>query len=323
MAIGCTADTRIACIGRDSGAWGGETYTHAMAGETLNLKQVALRLGAHYTTVYRYVRTHQLEATRTSTGWEVSEEQLARFVAARDADRCTPDGSSSGPRRRVDWRGRLRVALERGDEVAAWRVLSEAMRSGVDAEACYLDVLAGALADLGADVDEPDDDHLGSYLAAAVATRLVARLGARLRRPGRPRGTIVLGAPRGEQHGLSIAILADLIRTRGFECIELGVDVPPDVFAAAVGRVRAPSVVALSVSQAATLEAVEATVDALRAATPDLPVLVGGPGVLNDEVAAAVGADLWAPDIRSALDLLSSGAPTRRPAEVDVEPTRA
>jgi hypothetical protein len=131
----------------------------------------------------------------------------------------------------------------------------------------------------------------------------------------------VLGAPRGEQHGLSIAILADLIRTRGFECVELGVDVPPEVFAAAVGRVRSPSVVALSVSQAATLDSVEATVDALRAAAPDLPVLVGGPGILNDEVAAAVGADLWAPDIRSALDLLSARAPARRPS--DVEPTRA
>ncbi len=267
----------------------------------MNLKQVAQRLGVHYTTAYRWVRTHQLEADRTSTGWEVTEAQLRRFEASR-----RPDGPVR--RSRVAWSDRLRPALERGDEVAAWRVLEDALRSGMEPEACYLDVLVEALRSLPA-----EGDHVDGYLAAAVADRIVARLGARLRRPGRTRGTVVVAAPLGERHSLSTSILADLIRLRGVACTELGVDVPPEVVVAAARSARNLRLVALAVSGADHLGSVALTTARLRAELPDVVVLVGGPGVLNDDVAGMVGADRWASDLREAVAVVDSVVDAPRP----------
>ncbi len=271
----------------------------------MNLKQVARRLGVHYTTAYRWVRTHQLEADRTATGWEVSEAQLRRFEASRRS-------TQPGRRPRVEWADRLRPALERGDEVAAWRVLEDALRSGMEPEACYLDVLVEALRSLPA-----DGDHVDGFLAATVAGRIVARLGARLRRPGRTRGTVVVAAPLGERHALSTSILADLVRLRGVACTELGVDVPPEVTVAAARSARGLRLVALGVSGADHLSSVTETIERLRAELPDVVVLVGGQGVLNDDVAELVGADRWAADLREAVavvdEFVEAPRPRRRP----------
>lgn len=268
---------------------------------SMNLKQVALRLGVHYTTVYRYVRTHQLEADRVDSGWVVSEAQLDRFLQGRDR-------APQVRRRRVDWPDRLRPALERGDEVAAWRVVEDALRSGVGPESCYLDVLGGALAGL-----DGSGDHVDGYLASAVALRLVARLGARFRRPGRTRGTVLVAAPAGEQHALSIAILADLVRLRGVRCVELGVDVPAEVVVGAAVRESRLRLVALGVNRLESADAVSAVATALRSSCPDVPLLVGGQGVRNEEVAAALGADHWAADLRGALAVVDEvvDAPAR------------
>jgi hypothetical protein len=280
----------------------------------MNLKQVALRLGVHYTTVYRYVRTHQLEADRVASGWVVTPSQLDRFLQGRDR-------APERRRRRVDWPDRLRPALERGDEVAAWRVVEDALRSGVGPEACYLDVLGGALAGL-----DGSDDHVDGYLASAVALRLVARLGARFRRPGRTRGTVLVAAPVGEQHALSIAILADLVRLRGVRCAELGVDVPAEVVAAAAANESRLRLVALGVNRLESADAVSAVATALRSTRPGIPLLVGGQGVRNDQVAAALGADHWAPDLRGALsvidELVDAPARRRRGADQDRDPAR-
>ncbi len=277
----------------------------------MNLKQVALRLGVHYTTVYRWVRTHQLEADRTPTGWEVTPAQLDRFQRGRS-------GTGPGRTRRVDWAGRLRPALECGDEVAAWRVVEDALRSGVDPEACYLDVLAGALAGL-----DGGGDHVDSYLASAVALRLAARLGARFRRPGRTRGSVLVAAPEGEQHALSVAILADLVRLRGVRCVELGVDVPASVVAAAAASAGRLRLVALGVNRVESATRVTTTAEALRAVVPDVPLLVGGQGVRNAQVAAALGADHWAPDLRGALavidEVVAAPAPRRADPAVPVD----
>lgn len=54
----------------------------------MNLKTAAKRLGVHYQTAYRYVRSGQLVAVRVGTGYEVSEaavDMLVARLAARDA----------------------------------------------------------------------------------------------------------------------------------------------------------------------------------------------------------------------------------------------
>lgn len=267
---------------------------------TLNLKQVAAELGVHYMTAYRYVRTGRLEADKIGNGWVVHPGALDRFVGETSTDDETP----SVNRTRADWSGRLAQALVTGDETAAWRVLQQALASGRSSTDCYLDILTPALQSLSA--TNAEDGSSQEYLATATATRLVARLGAQFRKPGRSRGTVVFGAPLGEHHSLPIAIVADLIRIEGFTCLELGADVPAAVFAHAATIAPRLVAVGVGVTTAANVDAVQATITAVRAAAPAVPVVLGGQAVLNPEIAQLVGATHWAPDGAGALEIIAA-----------------
>ena len=72
---------------------------------SVNLKTAARRLGVHYQTAYRWVRSGQLVAVKVGAGYEISDAALARFEAQRDATervarerRCRP---GTGTRRFV------------------------------------------------------------------------------------------------------------------------------------------------------------------------------------------------------------------------------
>ena len=51
----------------------------------MNLKVAARRLGIHYQTAYRYVRSGYLIAIKVGTGYEISEAAIERFLAGRHA----------------------------------------------------------------------------------------------------------------------------------------------------------------------------------------------------------------------------------------------
>jgi excisionase family DNA binding protein len=57
----------------------------------MNLKTAALRLGVHYQTAYRWVRSGQLVAVKVGAGYEISDAAVERFQAQRAATERTPD----------------------------------------------------------------------------------------------------------------------------------------------------------------------------------------------------------------------------------------
>jgi methanogenic corrinoid protein MtbC1 len=279
----------------------------------LNLKQVAASLGVHYMTAYRYVRTGRLPARRVPTGWVVDHEDLAAF-SVRPARRDSDDAVARRPvdtRLEAVWRARLRRPLEVGDETAAWRVLEQALAAGHSPARCYLDLLVGAIDDISGRSGRPNAPIAEEYLAMATAARLVARLGARFRRPGRSRGTVVFGAPLGEHHTLAISVVADLVRLEGFNCLELGADVPPEAFAGAAAGAYRLIGVGIGVTTASNLDAVRDTVRAVHGVGAAIPVVVGGQAA-NPATARLTGADAWAADGRRAVETIGELAKSRR-----------
>lgn len=261
----------------------------ATAGE-LNLKQVARRLGVHYMTVYRYVRQGHLPARQEGAAWIVDERDVEAFLAERDA--VVPDTS----RGRVDWAERIRPHLVMGNEIEAWAVVERALASGTAPERVLLDLLAGSVAHIGHLVDAGEAGAADQRIATVTAQRVGIRLGARFRRRRRSRGTVILGAPPGERHGLPLAIVADLLRLAAFDVLELGADAPAEAFAVAAERADGPVVVGIGITRVDHLDAAREVVAAVRAAVPDVPVMAGGQAVRSPEVAALVGVDGWAPD---------------------------
>ncbi len=133
------------------------------------------------------------------------------------------------------------------------------------------------------------------HRASAVAQRLIARMGPRVHRPGRRKGTVVLGSVAGDRHSLPTAILSDLLRGAGLEVIDLGADCPAGSFVDAVAAVGAPCVIGVCVTAPDVAASVPGLVEAMRrAAVPGCPVVVGGGAVTDAAMADAMGADLWA-----------------------------
>src|SRR3954462_4561429 len=61
----------------------------------VNLKTAAQRLGVHYQTAYRWVRSGQLVAVKVGAGYEVSEAAIARLQAQRAATERLSDATAA------------------------------------------------------------------------------------------------------------------------------------------------------------------------------------------------------------------------------------
>jgi methanogenic corrinoid protein MtbC1 len=196
-----------------------------------------------------------------------------------------------------------------GDEAGAMAVAEAALAGGMDPEDLYLDVLAGAMRQIGDRWSTGEVTVAEEHQATAIVLRLLGRLGRNFTRRGRSRGTIVLGAAAGDHHGLAGALLADPLRGRRFTVVDLGPDSPPEAFVDAANRDERLVAVGITLT-APPLTPVRRTIEALRRAGVDEPALVGGAAVADEATARSVGADLWAPSGRDALELLTTaGSP--------------
>ena len=87
-----------------------------------------------------------------------------------------------------------------------------------------------------------------------------------------------------------------------FGVVDLGTNVPPDKFAAAV-REHNAQVVGLSALLTTTMPAMKTTIEALKKAGLNTVKVVIGGAPITQEFANEIGADGYAPDAASAVDV--------------------
>jgi len=119
----------------------------------------------------------------------------------------------------------------------------------------------------------------------------------------KPAGVVVCGTVKGDLHDIGKNIVAMMLESAGFEIVDLGVDVPPEKFVAAV-REKQANVVALSALLTTTMVNMKAVIEALSAAglRNKVKVLVGG-APLTDSWAHSIGADGYGKDAPAAVEL--------------------
>jgi excisionase family DNA binding protein len=273
------------------------------AGRGLTLQEAAARLGVHYMTVYRHVRLGVLTAEKRGGTWEVAPEVLEAFVQERAAGRGPAAGAVGRGARRAPWAERLEHRLVAGDARGVWGVVEAAQAAGADLDEVYLDIVAPAMVSIGRRWETGQLDVAVEHRASVIASRLVGQLGPRFLRRGRNRGTVVLGAPAGERHGLPLALLADLLRGAGWDVSDLGADVPAPSFAHAAARAEHLTVVGVSMSTKESAASAASTIAALRDVVEDVPILAGGCAVRDRDHARELGADGWAGDARAVVAL--------------------
>ena len=113
-------------------------------------------------------------------------------------------------------------------------------------------------------------------------------------------GTCLIGTVEGDLHDIGKNLVAMMIKSSGFEVVDLGVDVSATKFIEAIQANKNVTLVALSGLLTTTMPAMNQTVEALKASgLTGFKVIVGGAPV-TPEYAALTGADGFAPDAGSA-----------------------
>jgi 5-methyltetrahydrofolate--homocysteine methyltransferase len=102
---------------------------------------------------------------------------------------------------------------------------------------------------------------------------------------------VVIGTVKGDLHDIGKNLVVSMLEGGGFEVTDLGVDVAPEKFVAAV-RERKPDIVCLSALLTVTIPAMKTTIEAMKQAglRDHVKILVGGAPV-TPEYAKEIGAD--------------------------------
>ena len=113
------------------------------------------------------------------------------------------------------------------------------------------------------------------------------------------RGTIVICTVKGDIHDIGKNIVKVVLENYGYHMIDLGKDVPVEKVVDAVKNSGA-GLLGLSALMTTTLPAMKETIEAVKAASPDTKVMVGG-AVVTPEYAADIGADFYCGDARDSV----------------------
>jgi MerR family transcriptional regulator, light-induced transcriptional regulator len=89
---------------------------------------------------------------------------------------------------------------------------------------------------------------------------------------------VLLAGAQGEQHVVGLEMAASVLLHAGYDVRLFGADLPIAEVAAAVDRHR-PAVVGLTTATALTAVNLPAAFEALRRASPDVGIVIGGRGV--------------------------------------------
>jgi corrinoid protein of di/trimethylamine methyltransferase len=198
----------------------------------------------------------------------------------------------------------LYTAVLEGDAPTAKSITEEALKAGVNPQKLVSEYMIPAMDEAGRRF-ECNDYFVPELLIAARAMKaslelirpLLALQGAQ------PTGRVVIGTVKGDLHDIGKNLVAAMLEGGGFEVVDLGVDVAPEKFVAAVNEKQA-NIVALSALLTTTMPSMKATIDALKQAgvRNKVKVMVGGAPV-TQKFADEIGADGYSDNAASAVAL--------------------
>jgi 5-methyltetrahydrofolate--homocysteine methyltransferase len=119
-------------------------------------------------------------------------------------------------------------------------------------------------------------------------------------------GKYIIGTVQGDLHDIGKNLVRMMLEGAGFQTIDLGTDVKPDDFVAAVQE-HQPQLLGMSALLTTTMPGMKATIEALEEAglRDAVKIMVGG-APLTAAFAEQIGANAYAPDAASAVDVARS-----------------
>jgi 5-methyltetrahydrofolate--homocysteine methyltransferase len=117
------------------------------------------------------------------------------------------------------------------------------------------------------------------------------------------KGKVLIGTVAGDIHDIGKDIVTFMLDVSGFEVLDIGIDVPVEVFVEKV-KEFGPQVVGLSGFLTLAFDSMKKTVEAIQASglRDSVKIMIGG-GQMDDEVRKYAGADAFGKDAIAAVNL--------------------
>lgn len=231
-----------------------------------------------------------MRAYRAFLALSAQDEQCAGFIAAYGNQPPTAMTQSAGQ----DSAMTLAECIERGLRERATEATAAALRE-TEPLALVNSELIPALDRVGKGF-EAGTLFLPQLLMSAEAAKAAFEVVKDAMRgvPQEQKGKIILATVKGDIHDIGKNIVKVLLENYGYQVLDLGKDVAPEVIVdtAIEQQVR---LVGLSALMTTTVVSMEDTIRLLREKKPDTKVVVGG-AVLTKDYAESIGADRYARD---------------------------
>ena len=189
-----------------------------------------------------------------------------------------------------------------GNAPRVLELTNDGLTMGLSPEELLFDSLIPSLEEVGArfergDFFVPEMLIAGKAMAGAleILRPLLAETGVE------SVGTFVMGTVKGDVHDIGKNLVNIMLEGAGFHVIDLGVQVAPEKFVAAVEEHR-PDIVGFSAFLTTTMPMFKANINALeKAGLRDQVIVMVGGAPVTQEYADAVGADGYASDASAAV----------------------
>jgi 5-methyltetrahydrofolate--homocysteine methyltransferase len=189
---------------------------------------------------------------------------------------------------------KLYDAVLSGDAKTAVAITQQAIAEKMNPGSLITDAMIPAMAEVGR-LYQCEEYFVPELLLSARAMKsalellrpLLAETGVQ------PTGKVVIGTVKGDLHDIGKNLVASMLEGGGFEVTDLGVDVSPEKFIAAVQEKRA-QIVCLSALLTVTVPSMKTAIEAFKQAgiRDQVKVMIGGAPVTAD-YAKEIGADAY------------------------------
>lgn len=199
------------------------------------------------------------------------------------------------------------IALSQGKMNEVKELTQEALDNGETAEMILKDGLIHAMDQVGSKF-KSGEIYIPEVLIAARAMHA----GMAILKPILSKSTtssqekVLIGTVKGDLHDIGKNLVIMMLEGGGFEVIDLGIDVTADKFVEAI-KTHQPQIVGMSALLTTTMREMNTTLEAIEKAglRNQVKMIVGG-APLTEKFAREIGADGYAPDAASAVDVVKS-----------------
>ena len=199
------------------------------------------------------------------------------------------------------------TALSQGKMDEAKRLTQEALDRGESAGTILKEGLISAMDRIGVKFKNGE-----VYIPEVLIAARAMHAGMAILKPilskstGTMAGKVLIGTVKGDLHDIGKNLVVMMLEGGGFDVVDLGIDVPADKFVEAI-KAHQPHVVGLSALLTTTMREMKTTIEVIEKAglRNQVKMIVGG-APLTEKFAREIGADGYAPDAASAVDMVKS-----------------